>query len=93
MAAPGFEKQDFKVELNNNVLMISSEKKIENETSEGQRFTRQEFSFQSFSRSFTLPNSVESDQIVAHYENGILRVKIPKKEEAKPKAIRQITIN
>lgn len=93
MAAPGFEKQDFKVELNNNVLTISSEKKIENEIREGQRFTRQEFSFQSFSRSFTLPNSVESDQIVAHYENGILKVVIPKKEEAKPKAIRHIEIH
>lgn len=93
MAAPGFGKQDFKVELNNNVLTISSEKKLENETSEGQRFTRQEFSFQSFSRSFTLPDSVESDKIVAHYENGILKVEIPKKEETKPKAIRQIEIN
>lgn len=92
MSAPGLDKKDFKIELNNSVLSISSEKKAENETKEGQQFTRREFSYQSFSRSFNLPESVEGEKIVAKYENGILSVSIPKKEEAKPKPVKQIEI-
>jgi len=63
MSAPGFEKDDFKIELNNSLLTISSEKKLENETKEGQQFTRREFSYQSFSRSFTLPETVEGEKL------------------------------
>ena len=92
MAAPGFSKNDFTIELNNDVLTISSEKKIENETKDNQRFTKREFSYQSFSRSFTLPNTADNEKIGAKYENGILRVSIPKKEEAKPKPPKQIAI-
>lgn len=92
MAAPGLGKKDFKIELHNNVLTISSEKQIENETTEGQEFTRREFSYQSFSRSFTLPDIVAGDKINARYENGLLKVSIPKKEEAKPKPPKQIQI-
>ncbi len=92
MSAPGFEKGDFKIELNNSLLTISSEKKIENETKEGQQFTRREFSYQSFSRAFTLPETVEGEKIAAKYENGILSINIPKKEEAKPKPVKQIKI-
>jgi HSP20 family protein len=93
MAAPGFSKDEFKIELNNDVLTISSEKKVENETKEGENFSRREFSYQSFSRSFTLPNTVNSDKIGAKYENGILKVSIPKKEEAKPKPAKMINIS
>lgn len=93
MAAPGFEKDDFKIELHNDVLTISSEKKFENETKEGEQFTKREFSYQSFSRSFSLPVDVESEKITAKYENGILKIAIPKKEEAKPKPLKQITIS
>jgi HSP20 family protein len=92
MAAPGFNKEDFSIELNNNLLTISSEKKVENETKEGQQFTRREFSYQSFSRSFTLPNTVEGDKIQAKYNNGVLSVLIPKKEEAKPRPAKKIQI-
>lgn len=92
MAAPGFEKGDFKIELDNDVLTISSEKKIENETKEDERFTKREFSYQSFCRSFTLPVTVENEKIAAKYENGILNISIPKKEEAKPKPVKQIAI-
>jgi len=92
LAAPGLVKDDFKIELNNNTLTILSEKKIEKETKEAQRFTQREFSYQSFSRSFTLPQTVDGDKITAKYENGLLRVNIPKKEEAKPKPIKQIDI-
>jgi HSP20 family protein len=93
LAAPGFVKADFNIELNHDLLTISSEKKVENETKEGQQFARREFSYQSFSRSFTLPNSADSEKIKARYDNGILRVSIPKKEEAKPKPARQIAIS
>jgi HSP20 family protein len=92
VAAPGFTKNDFKVELNHDLLTISSEKEIENETKEGQQFSLREFSYQSFSRSFTLPNSADSEKIGAKYEDGILRIIIPKKEEARPKPAKQIAI-
>jgi len=92
VAAPGFEKKDFKIELSNGMLTISSEKKVEDETKKGQQFTRREYSYQSFSRSFTLPQTIESEKISAKYENGILRVIIPKKEEAKTKPVKAIEI-
>lgn len=93
VAAPGFGKEDFKIELNHNQLTISSEKKVDNETRKGQQFNKREFSYQSFSRTFTLPNIADSDKITARYENGILRIAIPKKEEAKPKPPKAIEIN
>jgi len=93
VAAPGFSKDEFRIELNNDLLTISSEKKVENETKEGENFTRREFSYQSFSRTFTLPNTVNSENIGARYENGILKVSIPKKEEAKPKPAKQIQVS
>jgi HSP20 family protein len=92
VAAPGFAKEDFKIELNRDILTISSDKEINNEIKEGQQFTQREFSYQSFSRSFTLPNIVDSEKIGAKYENGILRINIPKKEESKPRPARQIAI-
>ncbi len=92
VAAPGFEKSDFNVKLDNNILTISSEKEIENEVKEDEKFTKREFSYQSFSRSFTLPETVKSDKITAKYKDGILTIVIPKKEEAKPKPIQQIPI-
>ncbi len=93
VAAPGFTKNDFKIELNHDLLTISSEKEIENETKEGQQFSLREFSYQAFSRTFTLPNSADSEKIGAKYEDGILRIKIPKKEESRPKPARQIAIS
>lgn len=93
VAAPGFEKTDFKIELNLNRLSISTEKKNENETKEGEVFSKREFSYQSFCRSFTLPQIADGERISANYTNGILVVSIPKKEEAKPKPARMIEIN
>ena len=84
MAAPGMQKEDFKIELEGNELRISSEHRTENETRDDERYTRREFSYQSFQRNFTLPKDVvDVDQINATYENGVLRLLIPKKEEAK----------
>jgi HSP20 family protein len=92
MAAPGLEKKDFKIELNHGVLTISSQKKMENETKKGRQFTRKEYSYQAFNRSFSLPHIVESERISARYDNGILKVVIPKKEEAKSKPLKTIEI-
>ena len=93
MAAPGMAKDDFKIELENNLLTIFSEKRSEKEVNEKERISRREFSYQSFSRSFVLPAIVENEKIAAKYENGILSINIPKKEEAKPKPTRQIMVS
>jgi HSP20 family protein len=93
MAAPGMAKSDFKIELEGNNLTISSEKRNENEEKEGENYSRKEFSYQSFSRMFTLPKDVvDAENIKAKYEDGVLRLQIPKKEEAKLKPPRVIEI-
>ncbi|WP_134088103.1 Hsp20/alpha crystallin family protein [Olivibacter sp. XZL3] len=93
MAAPGMDKSDFKVELDGNTLTISSTKQHEHEDKH-EGYSRKEFSYQSFQRSFTLPKDVvDEDKIGAQYENGLLRLTIPKKEEAKKKAPRLIEIS
>ena len=93
MAAPGMKKEDFIVELHNNVLTIKNEVKNEKKE-EDANFTRKEFSYQSFQRSFNLNNNVVDDSnIQAKYQDGILRLTIPKKEEAKEKPSRLIQIS
>jgi len=92
LAAPGLKKDDFHVNLEHNVLTISAEKKKEDEHKE-ERYTRREFNYTSFQRSFTLPDNVEPEKIKAKYDDGVLSVSIPKKEEAKQPAQRQIEIN
>lgn len=92
VAVPGFEKSDFNIEVHNDVLTISSEKQEEKETNESERYTKREFSYQAFTRSFTLPESADSDNVSANYDKGILTVSIPKKEEAKPKGPKTIKI-
>ena len=91
MAAPGFIKEDFKLSVENDVLTVSAEKKSEKDE-KGKKFTRREFSYSSFRRSFTLPEMVDTDKIQAAYENGLMTVDLPKKEEAKPQAPKQIVI-
>lgn len=93
VAAPGLTKNDFRIELHHDQLTVSSDKEVDKEAREGQQFSLREFSYQAFSRTFTLPNTADSEQIGAKYENGILRIIIPKKEEAKPKPARQIKIS
>jgi HSP20 family protein len=93
LAAPGKTKEDFNIEIDHNVLTISSEEKNEKEekNTEG-KYTRREFSYSSFRRAFTLPESVNADSINATYENGVLHVTLPKREEALPKPKRLIEI-
>lgn len=80
IAAPGKEKADFKINLDGKVLTVSSEKK-EEKTEEGKSQIRKEFSFRSFKRSFTVDETIDSNKIAAKYENGVLKLTLPKKEE------------
>jgi len=82
LAAPGMKKEDFKIELNNHILSISSEKKEEKEEKK-EKYTRREFNYQSFTRSFSLPDSAAANGIQASYKDGVLHVQIPKKETVK----------
>jgi HSP20 family protein len=93
MVAPGMSKTDFKVALENDVLTISAEKS--NQTSEAEEgvYSRKEFSYQSLKRSFTFPQDVvDTERIEAKYEDGILHIKIQKKEEVLRNRIKQIEI-
>ncbi len=91
LAAPGLKKEDFKINIHENTLTISTEKKEENEETTA-KYTRKEFNFSSFKRTFNLPKSVDSEKILATYNDGILGLELPKKEEAKPKEPRLIEV-
>jgi len=94
VAAPGMTKDDFKVELDGTILTIRSEKENRQEQKEGEKYSRKEFSYQSFQRIFELPvHVVDTEHIEAKYENGLLHLVIPKKEEAKPRPPRMIRIS
>jgi HSP20 family protein len=82
LAVPGLKKEDFKINLEKNVLSVSAEKKEEN-VEEGKKFSKREYNYASFSRSFTLPESVDHSKIGAEYVDGILRLNVAKREEAK----------
>ncbi|MBQ0787424.1 MAG: Hsp20/alpha crystallin family protein [Oceanihabitans sp.] len=92
MAVPGLKKSDFHLDLDNQVLSISTETKDEKEVKE-ENFTRREFGYSSFKRTFTLPESVNDEKIDANYKDGILSVLLPKKEEAKQKPARSIKVS
>ena len=84
VAAPGFKKDDFKLEVQNGLLMISGETKEEKEEKE-ERYTRQEYAYSTFNRSFSLPENVDGKGIVAEYADGVLKVTLPKmKADEKP---------
>lgn len=91
LAVPGMTKEDFKIKLHQDVLTVSSEKKEEAEK-DTTTYSRREFSYQSFERKFNLPESVDSEKITANYVNGVLSIRIPKKEEAKPQPPKSIEI-
>ncbi|WP_242119471.1 Hsp20/alpha crystallin family protein [Aestuariivivens sediminicola] len=92
MAVPGLKKSDFDINLDNNLLSISAEIKQDNDNKD-EDYTRREFGYASFKRTFTLPETVNDSKINAHYNEGILSVHLPKKEEAKQKPSRSIKIS
>jgi HSP20 family protein len=91
MAVPGLKKSDFDVSIDNQMLSISAELNTENEDSD-ENYTRREFGYSSFKRKFSLPETVETEKIKAKYEEGLLKVLLPKRDEAKKKSIKQIKI-
>ncbi len=91
LAAPGLEKENFQLKVEKGYLKVSANKEQKQEI-EGEKFTRREFNFASFSRSFQLPESVDAEKIVANYEKGVLTVSLPKKAEAQVEKARLIEI-
>lgn len=92
VAAPGLEKGDFKMSLEKDVLTIKVEKEASHEATE-EKFLRREYSYRSFERSFQLPKTIDQDQVAAKYENGVLSVTLPKRQDAVEKSAREITIS
>jgi len=91
VVAPGFEKKDFKIEFSDGVLTIQAEKEMKKEEDK-EEIKRQEFSYASIKRSFSLPENVENDKIAAKYENGILLLQIPKMKQAAAPAKKEIKV-
>jgi len=91
IAAPGFEKSDFKIDLDKNLLTISLEKKIDENNDE--KFTLKEYAYNVFNRSFRISDKINTEKINAIYKNGILQIVLPKKEEAIEKPAREIKIS
>jgi HSP20 family protein len=90
LIAPGFQKEDFKINLDNNTLTISAEKKEETEN-QNEKFIRKEYKQQSFSRSFTIDENIDAETISAKYVNGVLTLNLAKKQEVKP-SVKEISI-
>jgi HSP20 family protein len=82
LAVPGMKKDDFNIDVNGNMLTISCENEGEKEDKTS-KYTRKEYNYSSFSRSFTLPEEVNKEKIDARYQDGVLKLSLPKKEEAK----------
>lgn len=92
IAVPGLKKDDFKINLEHNILSISSETKTETEEKDGEKVTKREFNYSSFQRSFSLPENVDKDQISAEYIDGILKLHIPKTSPTQVEKKKQIEI-
>lgn len=93
LAAPGMKKEDFKVEVDNNMLLISSEKEeTKEESRKKDNYVKKEFNYQSFCRSFYLPDTIDESKIEANYKDGILHVIVAKKEGGKRKTTKTIAI-
>lgn len=94
VAAPGLERKDFNIEVENHALKISAEKEEKKEEKkEGNGYSRKEYSFNSFMRSFVLPENVKEGDIDAKYENGILMIHVPKEKETPAKPVKKITVS
>jgi HSP20 family protein len=93
LAAPGMKRDDFKVEIDNDILMISSEKEDKKEeVNKKENYIRREFNYQTFSRTFSLPETIDEDKIEATYKDGILHVMIGKKEGIQKRSLKSIPI-
>ena len=92
LAAPGLRKKDFNISISNGILRISSEKEDSKEE-KGENYTRKEFSYSTFSRSFALPGSVDEDHVNASYKDGVLTIKLMKVEESEKEMVKEIEVS
>jgi HSP20 family protein len=92
LAAPGLEKNDFKIDVNDTLITISAEKEEKNEEKD-ESYTRKEYSYSTFTRSFTLPENIDSSKIDASYLHGELKLLLPKKEETRKSAHQKISVH
>lgn len=92
LAVPGFSKEDISIKVENNILYIAGETKQE-QNDENERFTRREYNYSKFNRSFSLPKTVVAEKIAGNYENGILKLVLPKAEEAKKKEAIEVKLS
>ena len=91
LAAPGLKKEDFKIDVDGNMLTISSEKE-ESKEEKDKKFTRKEYNYSSFSRCFTLPEEISQEKIEAKYEDGVLKISLPRKKGVSQPTARQIAV-
>jgi HSP20 family protein len=91
LAAPGLKKDDFKIDIEGDMLTISSEKE-ESKEEKDKKFTRKEYNFSSFSRSFTLPAEIIKEKIEAKYEDGVLKIALPRKDAVKAEIAKHIAV-
>ena len=91
LAAPGLDRKDFSIEINNHTLMVSAEKELQKEE-EDEGYSKREYSFNSFSRSFSLPQNIKEDKVEAKYEKGVLKISIPKEKETEVKPSHKIVV-
>ncbi len=92
MAAPGLKKSDFKIDVDDNLITIGCEKEMEKKTEE-KEFTKQEYNYSSFSRSFTVPERADVSKVNARYEDGVLKLFVPKKEKAAREEAKRIKVS
>ncbi|MCC8426406.1 Hsp20/alpha crystallin family protein [Mucilaginibacter sp. UR6-11] len=92
MSAPGLKKEDFKIDVDENILTISSEKEESKEEKE-EKYTRKEYNYSSFSRSFTLPEGADKEKITAKYEDGVLKITVPHNHKTKSPSAKHIAVN
>lgn len=92
LSAPGLKKDDFKIDVDGDVLTISSEKEESKEDKDA-KYTRKEYNYSSFSRSFTLPDGADKEKIVAKYEDGVLKINVPRDHKAKSPSVKHIAVN
>jgi HSP20 family protein len=92
MAAPGLKKSDFKIDADDNLITVACEKESEEKTEE-KDFTKREYNYSAFSRSFTVPETADANKITARYEDGVLKLAVPKKEKALKPAGRSIKVS
>jgi HSP20 family protein len=92
MSAPGLKKEDFQIDMDGDILTISSEKE-ENKEEKDEKYTRKEYNYSSFSRSFTLPDGTDKEKVKAKYEDGVLKITVPHNKEIKKQAATHIAVN